>query len=316
MEGEHIVIVIGVLVLTLAIYEYSQPIGPPGVIVTMFTTTEAPSTTALAGNATTSTTLDPYNTRPTFPDWFTTTRPRATTTTTTLIPPSCVNGVKDADEQYVDCGIQCAGCVIYNLSSQWTRYGVENLWFRFEGADRVVGGPCTRGSQTDDWGRSISLPYHCLMNVYYLGIKSTEALYDQRASTLDEVESVDGFEFKLVEDIEGDENQEDLVGVYVKRDLNALKLPKEYRVLTVGGHVCSSNQTGFCRRTWMGYTFELRLRETGSVRLDVTLPSGRKLENVELREGETTAVDDATVGLLYAYQKGGYCTIYVKKSSA
>jgi len=62
---------------------------------------------------------------------------------------------------------------------------------------------------------------------------------------------------------------------------------------------------------------ELRVRTPGErikrARIDVTLPSGKKLTNIWLNEGNKTIIDGASVGLLYAYEKGGYSTIYVKK---
>jgi hypothetical protein len=301
----------GILVLSYAVYEYVHSYGPPAHPFTPVTTAasmQAPNATTLPFEA--STTQLGY-VRATLHTVIVTMPTAPSTTTTTLFPESCMNRKLDTDETYVDCGMQCGNCILMNLSTTPKRYLNENLWLAYEGYNITViaGGPCKDVNWSDLRDRPVELLHYCKDKTLLLRVLSTEETPDYRQMKLDEVEYIDGFELKIFEDL----NQ--TVRVYVKRDINAVQLIPEYALLTIGGGNCVTNNTGFCRRHWDNYSFRVRTRETDTVRLDLTLPSGKKLENVQLNKSGTLVLEGAKIGLLYPYQKGGYCTIYVRKSN-
>lgn len=303
-------IALGLLVLSYGLYEYTRPYSSPERPFTpVTTTTRMQLSNATSWSFEVSTTRGGYVPRGVISTWVVATTSVPPTSTTTLVPPSCINEQLDPDETYVDCGMQCGSCVLMELSTSWRRYLDENLWLMYDGStvSQLAGGPCRGVNWTDQKDRPVELLHYCRDKVFRLSVSSTENTPDHREMRLDDVEYIDGFEVKLIEDLN------ETVYVYVKRDFSVIPLISEYVVLTVGGVNCVSNNTGFCRRHWNGYTFSLRMRETDAVWMDLTTPSGKRIDNVELKKDTTTIIEGAKIGLLYPYQKGGYCTVYVKK---
>jgi len=312
---ELALIALGILIMLFSIYQYMQPPGPPEVTIVSRTTTQPTSTTSLPARTTTTTMLKyrPGITLATQTWASTTTMPDTGISlllgsTTTLIPPSCLNSQLDLDEFYIDCGMQCGSCVALNLNgNSWTKYLNENLWLKFENASRVQVGSCVMKERKDRLGGLVGMPTRCFENLYTISIMSTETIPDKRQLALGETAYIDNHELKIMED------HQDKISVYVKKNPDTLEITPEYVVLSLGGTSCNfANHTGFCQRHWMGYKFEIKERETSRIRVDVTLPSGKKMANIWLTQGKTTTIDGASVGLLYAYNKG-YSTIYVKK---
>lgn len=300
----------GLLLLSYGLYAYTRPLPPPNQPFKSATTSKPAEVYNISYTIEVSTTLKGFYVVDTIPLVFPTTTIIQTADTKT-IPESCTNGQLDPDEEYEDCGIQCGGCVLINLTDQWKRYLNENLWLRYDGysISQIAGGPCRDANWTDLRDRPVEYDFHyCMDKVFNISVLSAEETPDHREMRLDDVDYIDGFEVKLTSDFN------ETVGVYAKRDLNALQLIPEYAVLTVGGRNCVSNNTGFCRRHWNGYEFSLRMRETDTVRMDLTTPSGKKLDNVQLNKSQPITLEGVKISLLYPYQKGGYCTVYVKKS--
>lgn len=309
MKLDWAMVAAGTLIILASTYYYLQPIGPPETPIIPQTTIRQNTTTTIAVNThKTTTSRDIVINRPTLRPLFTSTTSKETTTTT-LVPPSCENNKQDADETYKDCGPKCGNCVLMNIGYAWSRYSNENLWLRLNKSERVLWSPCDKPGAQDYTDRPIELPYHCYNRIYVLDIVTTEGVPDIRTLSINDTAHADEFEIGLTE------GWNKSVTVYIKKAYPALGLMPEYALLTLGGHNCAQNATGFCKRNWNEYKFSLRQREEYGVRIDVTSPEGVRNDNVQLTTGKTTTAEGARIGLLYPYEKGGYCTIYVKKTS-
>ena len=261
MKTEYAIILLGVLILLFSLYQYTQPPAPPKFTITMMSTTRLTSTTTSTFAITTTLLnrrLTGLTTTPSLIVVRISTTPPSTTTT--LIPFSCVNNQLDlADESYVDCSLQCGGCVILNIDGSWSKYSNENLWLKLDNASRVEVGACIRGERKDRYAGSIGFSTRCYQNIYSISVLTTETTPDQRQLALDEVTRIDNFEVKAFQD-DGSH-----LSLTVKKNFDTLTLTPEYVVLSVGGPSCNINQTGFCKRHWMNYAFELRERESNGL---------------------------------------------------
>jgi hypothetical protein len=315
MKAEAALIAVGVLLLLLGVYQYRQSYLPPD--VTIIPQTTLPPTSSQPNSTfefRITTTTRYHGGGGMLSTLFGATTSTTKATTTTLIPPSCLNKRLDPDESYVDCGPQCGNCVLMTLDTSWRRYDGENLWLNLDRAERnvIAGGPCPGRMDVYTIKEPGELLYHCAVKSYYLAVQTTETIPDLRELAMNDVEHIDAFELKLIED-NNINSTNTTVDVYVRKNPDTLNITPEYTVLSVGGASCNENYTGFCIRHWKGYSFKVQERSEDRARLEVTTPAGRKLSNLWIGKGNATLIDGASLRLLYPYERGGYCTIFVKE---
>ncbi|MFH0860363.1 MAG: hypothetical protein V1921_04125 [Candidatus Altiarchaeota archaeon] len=230
--------------------------------------------------------------------------PEYTTTilTTTTIHP-CSDGVKNYGEAEVDCSRLCGNCEIMNLSGEYIRYRESNFWFKFDGPRATnVTCPGAKG-----WPRTASyFHYLCPGESYMLALRGTAGRLDYRLLDINDTGYADELMFKIL----SYDNKSGNLTIYVKEDPAAREILKGSAVLSLGGPRCNTNLTGFCRRWWNNYEFKLTERGSDRAKIDVILPNGKIVEDIEVNTENMTHVEKLRVGLLHAYDKGGYVVIY------
>ena len=223
----------------------------------------------------------------------------ATTTTTTLSnEPNCYDGVKNQNEDIIDCGGACSSeCMVTTLGGWQQFFGYR---FRLKRAD-----------------------FSSNVAKYTVNIRTPDGKDDERLVTTGE-SFVDHLRFKVID--YGEQSPR----FYIK--INKADLQRVYAVspnatlLTVGGHTCQegilwrkSAEGELCTRVYGRFNITGSRTENG-VELVIIKDDGLFTgEPLILKDSQTGMFDDIKIGVIADrehYIVGGYTLIYVYPKNA